>query len=157
MCDFLCRIYGDFFKCATSYVAYMATFSNVRLPMSHIWRLFQDSFDFGEATSSHSFRVTTSTQQLLFRSSYFFRAAAFLKSSFFRVVTYFFQIRYFFRAKLLPSSHFLRIRSSLGQLLFGTSTFLVVDLFGIKISTKHIYRYFGAASTFSEEQHFGMS
>ena len=39
--------------------------------------LFQDNFILGEATSSHFFRVTTSTQQLLFRCSYFFRTAAF--------------------------------------------------------------------------------
>ena len=39
--------------------------------------LFQDNFILREATSSHFFRVTTSTQQLLFRCSYFFRTAAF--------------------------------------------------------------------------------
>ena len=50
-------------------------------------RRFQDCFIFGEATSSHFFRVT-STQKLLFGSSYFFRAATFLRSSFFRTVTF---------------------------------------------------------------------
>ena len=50
-------------------------------------RRFQDSFIFGEATSSHFFRVS-STQKLLFGSSYFFRAATFLRSSFFRTVTF---------------------------------------------------------------------
>ena len=51
--------------------------------------LFQDSFIFGETTSSYFFRVTTSIQQLLFRSSYFFRSPTFfnLGASFFRTVT----------------------------------------------------------------------
>ena len=99
--------------------------------------LFQDNFVFGEATSSHFFRVTISTQQLLFRSSYFFRTAAFF--SFFRTVTFsqqlFFQNSFFFRANRLQSSHFLRIGNSLRQLLFGTAIFLE-ELFRIKISKK---------------------
>ena len=45
-------------------------------------------FIFGEATSSHIFRVTISKQQLLFRSSYFFKTAAFLGSSVFKRVIY---------------------------------------------------------------------
>ena len=124
-------------------------------------RLFQDSFIFGEAPSSHFFSVTASTQQLLFRSSCFFRESRFLKSSFFRTVTswqqLFFQNSYFFRAKLLPSNH-LRIGSSLGYLLFGTATFLAVELFRIKISTEELLfrsRYLYTASTFSEKLHFG--
>ena len=93
---------------------------------SHKLRLFQDSFIFGEATSSHFFRVTTSMQQLLSRSSYFFRTAAFLRSSFFRTVTFsqlLFQNSFFFRAKLLQNSHFLRIGRYLGHLLFETAIF----------------------------------
>ena len=43
---------------------------------------------------------------------------------------------YFFSAKLLPNSHFLRIGSSSGQLLFGTATFLMKDL----VHNKDIYR-----------------
>ena len=39
--------------------------------------LFKDSFIFGETTSSHFFRVTTSTRQLLFRISYFCWGAPF--------------------------------------------------------------------------------
>ena len=63
-------------------------------------RLFQNSFIFGEASSSHFFRATTSAQQLLFRSSYFFRTAAFfeellfLEQSFIRS-SYFFRVAYF--------------------------------------------------------------
>ena len=64
-----------------------------------LW-LFQNSFIFGEASSSHFFRATTSAQQLLFRSSYFFRTAAFfeellfLEQSFIRS-SYFFRVAYF--------------------------------------------------------------
>ena len=108
--------------------------------------------------------VTISTQQLLFQSSYFFKAAAFGEKLLSRSVAYlqqlFFQNSYFFRAKLLLSSYHLRIGSSLGQLLFGTATFLAEDLFRIKISTEELLfrsRYFCIASTFPEEQHFGKS
>ena len=58
------------------------------------------------------------TQQLLSRSSYFFRTAAFLRSSFLWTVTFsllLFQNSFFFRAKLLQSSHFLRIGIYLGS------------------------------------------
>ena len=126
-------------------------------------RLFQNSFIFGEATYSRFFRVTTSTQQLLFRSSYFFRAAAFWGGLFFQNnhffrSSYFFQNSYFFRAKLLASSHFLRKESSSGQLFFETATFLAEELFRIKIPTEELLfpsRYFCTASMFSEKVHFG--
>ena len=124
-----------------------------------MFRVFQNNFIFGGATSLHFFRVTTSTKQLHFRSSYFFKAAAFF--SFFRTVTFsqqlFFQNSFFFRAKILQSSHFLRIRSPLCQLLFGTAVF---SLFSIKISKKELLfqsRYFWTVSTFSKELHFGKS
>ena len=72
-------------------------------------RLFHVSFIVGKATSSHFFKVATSTQQLLFRNSYFFRASAFLeellvqKTHFLAVSCYFFRIaafsgRIFYRA-----------------------------------------------------------
>ena len=85
--------------------------------------IFLDRFFFGKATSSHFFRVIffKVTQELLFRSSSFFRAAVFfLRSSFLRTVIFskhffFFQNTYFFRAKLLPSNHILRIGNSLVQ------------------------------------------
>ena len=126
-------------------------------------RLFQDSFVFGETTSSHFFRVTTSTQQLLFRSSYFFRAYLLLLRSSFSEQSllrssYFFQSSCFFRAKLLPNSHHLRIGSYLGQLPFGTATFLEEILFGIMISTEELLfqsRHLCKASTFSEKLYFG--
>ena len=124
---------------------------------------FKDSFNFGETTFSHFFRVTTSTQKLLFRSSYFFRDATFFEELLFQEQSplrssHFFQNSYFFRAKLLPSSHFLRIGSSLGQVLFGTPTFLVEKLFTIKTFSEEVLfwtRYFCATS--SEELLFGKS
>ena len=39
--------------------------------------LFQENFILGETTSSHFFEITTSTQQLLFRDSSFFRTTIF--------------------------------------------------------------------------------
>ena len=112
-------------------------------------RLFKNTFIFGEATSSHFLRVTTSTQQLNFRSRYFFRAAAFF--SFFRTATFsqqlFFQNSFFFRANI----HFLRIRTSLSQLLFGTAVF---SPFSLKISKKN---YFFKAGTSAQYQLFQKS
>ena len=62
-----------------------------------------------------------------------------LFSPFFTTVTYsqqlFFQNSFFFRVTILQSSHFLRIRSPLWQLLFGTTVF---SLFRIKISKKEL-------------------
>ena len=106
--------------------------------------LFQDNFILVEATSSHFFRVTTSTQQLLFRGSYYFRRGAVF--SFFRTVTFSqelsFQNNFFFGAKFLQSSHFLRIESSLRQLLFRTAIF-----FGGTVYDKDIYK----RATFSKQ------
>ena len=104
---------------------------------------------FGEATSSHFLRVTTSTQQLNFRSRYFFRAAAFF--SYFRTVTFsqqlFFQNSFFLRANI----HFLRIRTSLWQLLFGKAVF---SPFSLKISKKS---YFFKSGTSAQYQLFQKS
>ena len=89
--------------------------------------------------------VTTFSGQLYFRRNYFFtlfqsncfRAGAVF--SFFRTVTFsqelFFQNSFFFGAKILQSSDFLRIASSLPQLLSGTAIFLE-ELFRIKTSKK---------------------
>ena len=51
---------------------------------------FRTAFFFGEAASSHFFKVTTSTHQLLFRSSYFFfQNSHFFRSSYFsRIATF---------------------------------------------------------------------
>ena len=122
---------------------------------------FQDNFIYGEACSSHFFRVTTSTQQLHFWSSCLFRAAVF---SFFRTATFsqqlFFQNSFFFRARLLQSSHFWRIRKFFMAVTFRNSYFFSEELFRIRISEKELpfqSRYFGTASTFSEKLHYGKS
>ena len=122
-----------------SLFAYVATFSGQLY--------FRRSYFFTYLQSSYF----DTTEQLLFQSSCFFRA-----STFFWQLS--FQNSYFFRAKLLPSSHHLRIGSSLGYLLFGTVTFLAKELFRIKICTEELLfwsRYLCTASTISEELHFG--
>ena len=65
----------------------------------------------GEITSSHFFRVTISTQQLLLRNSCFFRAATFFKE--------------------LPFS---------GQLLLRNSHFFRVGTFNSSFSEQNVYR-----------------
>ena len=86
-------------------------FFKQRFPFSHMLPLFQDNSILVEIALSHFFRVTASTQQLLFRGSYFFRTAAVF--SFFRTVTFsqklFFQNSFFFGAKILQSSQFTTI------------------------------------------------
>ena len=120
--------------------------------------LCRNNFILVEATSSHFFRVTTSIQQLLFRGNYFFRTAAVF--SFFRKTTFsqelFFQNSFFFGAKILQSSHFLRLGSSLRQLLLGTAIFSE-ELFGIKISKKELFfqsRCYCTTSNFSKKLYF---
>ena len=100
-------------------------FFKQRFLFSHMMPFFQDNIILVEATSSYFFRVTILTQQLPFRGSYFFNTTAVFSS--FRTVTFlqelFFQNSSFFGVKILQSIHFLRIGSSLPQLLFGTSIF----------------------------------
>ena len=129
----------------------MGFFSNSDFPSRINSDFFQDSSGFGEATSSHLFRVTTSTQQILSRSSYFFRTAAFLRRSPSRAVTFLqllYQNSFFFRAKPLQSKHFLRTGSYLGQLLFEVAIFLAEELLTKKMSTEELLfqsRYFCTA------------
>ena len=121
-------------------------------------RLFQDNFIFGEATLSHFVSVTTSTtQQLHFRSSCFFRKAAFF--FIFRTVNFsqqlFYQNSFFFRAKVLQSSHFLRIRSFSWQLLFRKAIF---SRGTVKAGTSSQYQPFQESlilekANFSEKQY----
>ena len=108
-----------------------------------------------KATSSRFFRVTTSTQQFLFWGSYFLiRGAAF---SFFRTVTFWQELSFlnsfFFGAKILQSSHFLRIGNSSRQLLFGTAVFSE-EMFRIKLYKKS---YFFKAGTSVQHQPFQKS
>ena len=116
---------------------------------------FFSNSDFTSRICCHFFRTTSFWERLLFhtfselllrhnsfffRGSYFFRAVAFF--SFFRTVTFsqelFFQKSFFFGVKLLQSRHFLKIGSSLRQLLFGTTFFFREELFRIKISKKEL-------------------
>ena len=106
----------------------------------------------------------TSSEYLLWHKSYF--EQLFLQS---RWIFWFFFLgapfseqsllcSSFFRVKLLPSSYFVRIGSSLEKLLFEILTFLVEELFSMKISTEELLfrsRYFCKESTFWEELHFG--
>ena len=101
-------------------------------------QLFQDNFISREATSRQFFRVTTSTQQILYRSSFFFRASTSFSEQPLLSSNHFFQNNYFFRVELLLSSHSLRIGRSFRQVLFGTATFLGVEMFRIKISTEEL-------------------
>ena len=102
-------------------------------------QLFPESFIFGEATSSHFFRETISTQQLFYRNSCFFRTTAF-EQSFFR--SYFFKIASF-QSKNSSEQTFLENRK-----LFRAVTFRNNYLFGGGIvQNKDIYR----RATFSKQ------
>ena len=131
-------IWVSFFQITISLLAYVAT--------------FQDNFILVEATSRF-FRVTTSTQQLLFwGSSEQLLFSPFSEQSLFRR-SYF---SFFFGAKILKNSHLLRIGGSL-QLLFGIA-FFSEELLRIKISKKEVLfqsRYFCTAPTFSGKLCFG--
>ena len=110
---------------ANSLLAYVATFSG----LLH----FRRSYSF-TVLHSNCFDTTVTFSEMLFLQSICF----FLRGSFLRTFRIFFQNSYFFRAKLLPSSHFLRMGSSLGQLLFRAATLLAKELFKIKISTEEL-------------------
>ena len=90
--------------------------------------IFSDSFIFEKATSSQFLRVTffKVSQELLFRSSSFFRADAFFEELLFQnshfFPAFFSQNIYLFRAKLLPRNQTLRTGNSLVQLPFRTAT-----------------------------------
>ena len=102
--------------------------------------LFQDNFVLGEATSSQFFQSNYFDTIITFSGSCFFRTAAFFP--FFGTVTFsqelFFQNSFFFGAKPLQNRHFLRITSSLPQLLFGTAI-LSGGTVRIKISKKSFF------------------
>ena len=67
-------------------------FSSSDFPCRIYSNFFYDSFVFGEVTSSHFFRVNTSTKQFLFRSNYTLKAPTLLRSSFSRTVASFRQL-----------------------------------------------------------------
>ena len=105
--------------------------------------------------------VTTFSGQLCFRRSYFFSLP---QSNYFYITeesplhsSYFFQNSYCFSAKLISSSHFLRIGRSLEKFHFETATRLEEELFRIKMSTEKLLfqsRCF-CKTFFSEELNFG--
>ena len=99
------------FQIAISLLIYVAPFSEQLC--------FGRSYFFTFFKSNYFDKTVTFSVQLFLQNSCFF--------SFFRTVTIsqelFFQNSFFFGVKLLQSSHFLRIGSSLRQLLFGTVIF----------------------------------
>ena len=106
--------------------------------------------------------LKTFSEKLIRHNSYFFGAAITSEQLllFEELLFQSSQRSSFFRAELLPSSHFLRTESSLGQLFLGTAAFSTADLFITKIATEELLfrsRYFCTASTFSEKLHFGKS
>ena len=134
---------------AISLLAYVATFSR---PL-YFWRNC-----FFILQSNYFYTAVTFSEQLFLQSFYLFNLGAF----FFRTTTssqqLFFQNSYFSREKLLQSNHFLRIGSSLGQVLFGTPTFLAEKLFRIKtLPEKVLFRTRYFCATFSEELLFEKS
>ena len=85
---------------------------------------------------SNYFEATINfSEQLFHQSSCFFWGAPFSEQSLI-CSNYFFQKATFSEQNFYFYFYFLRIRSSLGQLLLGTTTFLAEDLFRIKISTE---------------------
>ena len=104
--------------------------------------------------------VATFLGQLYFRRSYFFTL---LHSNFFGTTVTFLEHLYLQNSRFLGellqnnqlSSQFLRIRSSLRQLFFGTATFFADEMFRIKISIPELLfrnRYFCTASTFLKKK-----
>ena len=139
---------GVYFQIAISLIGCVATFSG----QLYFWR----SYFFTLFQSDYFDTAVTFSEQLCFQSSCFFLL-------FFTTVTYsqqlFFQNSFFFRVTILQSSHFLRIRSPLWQLLFGTTVF---SLFRIKISKKELlfqsrystqYQKILEKANFSEKQY----
>ena len=92
---------------------------------------------------------------LYFGRSYFF--TLFWSNYFYTTVTFsqelFFQNSFFFGGEILQSSHFLRIESSLRQLLFGAAIFFGGTVQDKDIEKKLLFqrRYFCTASTISEK------
>ena len=96
---------GLVFQMAISFFAYVATFlEQLYFRGRHFFTLLQSNYFNITITF---FGVASSSKPLLFWGAPFF--------------FFFFQNILFFRAELLPSSHFLRIKSSIGQLLFGST------------------------------------
>ena len=125
-----------------------------QFPFSHVLRLFQDNFNFGEATSPLFFRLTTSTEQLHFWSSSFFLL---------------FQNTHFFAAVIFSEKLLFQSENSTEQPLLENKKFLIAVtfrnsclffLFRIKRPKRELLfqsRYFCTVSIFLENLHFGKS
>ena len=115
------NLLGKIISVKRNHQSNLGFFFKQRFLPSHMLPLFQDNFIQGEATSSHFFRVTVSTQQLLFWGCYFFRTAAVF--SFFRTVTFsqelFFQNSFFFEQPLLENRRFFTAVTFRNSYFFG--------------------------------------
>ena len=98
-------------------------FFQMVISLPHMLRIFQNSFIFGEATYSHFFWVTNSTQQLLFQSSCFFEELLFQNSHFFRS-------SYLFRTVTFPERNFYQAGTFWEEKVFRAVTFWNSYLFG---------------------------
>ena len=147
---------------AISLLGHGATFSG----QIYFWRNYFFTF----LHKNYFDTTVTFLKQLLLQSFYFLRSFLLENSHHFTAVI-FPRIAIFFRARLLPSSHFLRIGSSLGQAVFQTLTFLMDKLFRIKTFQKRYFfepgtsvqhrlfqkSYFLEKVNFSEKQYFTLS
>ena len=135
----------SFFQIAISLLAYVATFSGqLCFGRSYFFTLFQSHYFDTTVNFSGQMFLQNSGCFLLFQNIHFSQELFFQKSL-------------LFGAKTLQSSHFLRIGSSLRQLLFGIAIFSQ-ELFRIKLCKKELLfqsRYFCTASTFSKRVRFG--
>ena len=114
---------------------------------SYLFTLFQ---------SNYLDKTVTYLERLFLQYSCSFWGAPSSEQSLFSKQLFFLK-SYIFRSKLLPSSHFLRIGSCLGQLLFRTATFLLEELFRTKSSKEELPfrgRYFCTTSTFFRKATF---
>ena len=112
-----------FFQIAISSLACVATFTG----QLYFWRgyfftLFQSDYFDTAVTFSEQIFFQSSCCFLLFQNSHFSQQLFFQKS-------------FFFRTQILQSSHFLRKRSSLWQLFFGTAVFPCLGWNYLKITT----------------------
>ena len=109
-------------------------------PFSHMLSLFQENFILVEATSSHFFRVTTLTQQLLFQGSYFFRTAAVFSFFTFSEQSLLQQELYFQNSFFFDRKFYRAVTSWEEEVLYGNCfselLFFSEKLLRIKISKK---------------------
>ena len=110
-----------------------------------IWHIFSNG-DFPSCICCDFLRTALSLEKLL-RSNYFDTTVTFSEELFLQRIGFFLQASFSEQALLcssyfFQSSYFLRVKrrigSSLGKLLFRKATFLVEELFRMKISTEEL-------------------